>query len=113
MDPGEFNRPGKIRAWEDIPNAAMALDQTFEAGIDRWMKVDPIRGLAIRAGEQLGEQPTHFIWLRWSQQVQASMLTQTHVVEVNGRRYRILDAIDVEDARQFVRITAKDIGPLS
>lgn len=112
MDPGELNRLGKLRVWSDQPNIMLGLDQTFDAGLDRWMKVDPIRGLAVRSGEQVGEQPTHFIWLRYSNQVRAELITQTHVIEVNGRRYRVLDAINFEDAREWVRVTAKDIGAL-
>lgn len=112
MDPGELNRLGKVKAWADQPNIMLSLDQTFGAGLDRWMKVDPIRGLSVRAGEQVGEQPTHFIWMRYSQQVRAELITETHVVEVNGRRFRVIDAINVGDAREFVRVTAKDIGAI-
>lgn len=110
MDAGELNRLGKLRTWVDQPNVMLSLDQAFDAGLDRYMKVDPIRGLAVRAGEQIGEQPTHFIWLRYDDQVQAELIGQTHVVEVNARRYRVIDAINVDDARQWVRLTTKDIG---
>lgn len=113
MDPGELNRKGKLKLWTDQPNIMLGLDQTFDAGIDRWMKVDPIRGLAVRTGEQVGEQPTHFIWMRYSQQLRAELISETHVVEVVGRRYRVIDAINVDDAREFVRVTAKDIGPIT
>lgn len=112
MDPGELNRFGKIRVWADQPNMALSLTPTYDAGLDRWMKVDPIRGLEIRAGAQTGENPTHLIWVRYCPQVQAELITRTHVVEVLGRRFRVLDAINVDDAREWVRMTVKDIGAL-
>lgn len=113
MDPGEFNRRGSVRVWTDQPNIMLGLDQTFDAGLGRWMKVDPIRGLAVRAGEQVGEQPTHFIWMFYGAQIRAELITETHVIEVNGRRYRVIDAINIEDGRQYVRVTTKDIGPIT
>jgi len=111
MDPGELNRRGKLRVWHDQPLANLGLQQSFDAGLDRWMKVDPIRGLAIRSGEQTGEAATHFIFMRYSDQVRAERITATHVIDVIGRRFRVIDAINLEDAREFVRVTAKDIGP--
>jgi hypothetical protein len=113
MDPGELNRLGRLRVWTDQPNNMFGLDQTFDAGVPRWMKLDPIRGLVVRQGEQIGEQPTHFIWLRYSDQVRADLIGQTHVVEVLGRRFRVIDAINVGDAREWVRLTTKDIGPIA
>ena len=110
MDPGEFRRRGRVRVWTDQPNSMLSLDQTFDVGIERWMKVDPIRGLAVRAGEQVGEQPTHFIWMFYGAQIRAELITETHVIEVNGRRYRVIDSINVDDGREFVRCTTKDIG---
>lgn len=110
MDPGELNRRGVLKVWADQPNVMLGLDQTFGAGIERWMKVDPIRGLAVRSGEQVGDQPTHFIWMRYSEQVRAELITQTHVIDVIGRRFRVVDSINIGDAREWVRCTTKDIG---
>lgn len=113
MDPGELNRPGVLRVWTDQPNVMLGLTPNFDSGLHRWMKVDPIRGLAVRSGEQTGEQPTHFIWMRYSEVVRAELITQTHVIEVNGRRYRVIDAINFEDGREWVRVTTKDIGAVT
>lgn len=113
MDPGELNRLGRLRAQTDQPNSMLGLDQTFDAGVQRWVKLDPIRGLVVRQGEQIGEQPTHFIWMRYSDQVRAELISQTHVVDVLGRRFRVIDAINVGDAREWVRLTTKDIGPIT
>lgn len=49
-DSGELQRRVVIRLWADYPNATFGLDQTLDAGIERWAKVEPVYGLANRAG---------------------------------------------------------------
>lgn len=110
---GGLNRRITIRLWADVPNAAFGVDQTFDAGFERWAKVEPVHGLAIRAGMQTGEVPTHLFWVRYSALTKPESLTASHVVEWRGRRYRVLDAISVEDMGRFTRISAKDLGAIS
>lgn len=110
---GELNRRLKIRLWTDSANAAFGLDQNVDAGLDRWAKVEPVHGLAIKAGMQTGEVPTHLFWVRYGPGTMPEEITVSHVVEWNGHRYRVLDAINVEDAQRFTRITAKDLGAIA
>lgn len=110
---GELNRRIKIRLWSNAANAAFGLDQNVDAGLDRWAKVEPVHGLAIKAGMQTGEVPTHLFWVRYYAGTTPEEITVSHVVEWNGRRYRVLDAINVEDAQRFTRITAKDLGAIA
>lgn len=107
---GELNRRIAIRQWADVPNAAFGLDQAFEPGIDRWAKHEPIHGLAMRAGSQVEEVPTDLFWVRYGQGTKPEDVTPGHVVEWQGRRYRVLDTIDVDGARVFTRISAKLLG---
>lgn len=109
---GQLNRRIAIKLWSDVPNVAFGIDQTFDAGIERWAKVEPVHGIAIRAGMQTGEVPTHLFWVRRSPGTRPEELTAAHVVEWQGRRYRIMDSIDVNDAGRFTRITAKDLGAI-
>lgn len=111
-DTGELNRRIVIRLWTDVPNASFNVDQTFDPGIARWAKVEPLRGIASRSGVTTGEDPTHFFWVRYCAQTPAEYFAQDRVIEYRGRRYRILDAQDFQDANRFVRITTKDLGPL-
>ncbi len=101
-----------VRLWTDVPNTAFGLDQTFDAGVERWAKVEPIHSLTMRANVQTGEAPTHLVWLRWGQGTQPEDITGTHVVEWRGRRYRVMDAITVDGADRFTRVSVKDIGAL-
>ncbi len=110
---GELQRRIKIRLWSDIPNAAFGVDPAYDAGIDRWAKVEPIYGIAIRAGMNVGEVPTHLFWVRYGPDTQPEDFTGSHVVEWRGRRYRVLDAINVAGADRFTRISAKDLGVIT
>lgn len=110
---GELQRRIKIRLWTDIPNVSMGLDQTFDPGVDRWAKVEPIYGIAIRAGMNVGEVPTHLFWVRYGPDTQPEDFTGSHVIEWRGRRYRVLDAINVMNADRFTRISVKDLGVIT
>lgn len=113
MDPGELNRRVLLRAWTDIPNIASGIDQTFAADVQLWAKVEPVRGLAIRAGMATGETPTHLFWLRYAAGRTAEDITTSHVFEHAGHRYRVLDAINVDDAREWVRVSTKLLGVIA
>lgn len=112
MDPGELNRRVLLRAWADTPNGTNGLDQTYDAGRALWAKVEPVRGLAMRAGMATGEVPTHLIWLRYSEQLKAEDITLTNVFDWRGHRYRVLDSINVDDAREWIRVSVKDLGTI-
>lgn len=110
---GELNRRITIRKWADVPNGTFGITQTFDKGIVRWAKREPVHGLAIRAGMQTGEIPTDLFWVRYGTGTKPEDITLGHVVEWNGHRYRVLDTINVEDKQQFTRITTKDLGAIS
>lgn len=109
---GDLNRRITIRLWADVPNVTFGIDQTFDAGIGRWAKHEPVHGLAIRAGLQTGEVPTDLFFVRAGAGTWPQDITGQHVVEYRGRRYRVMDTIDLEGARQFTRISAKDLGAI-
>jgi len=109
---GQLIRRIVIKLWADVPNAAFGLDQTFDAGITRWAKHEPIHGLTLRAGAQTGEAPTDLFFVRRGTGAKPEDLTAAHVIEYNGYRYRVVDSIDVDGARQFTRITAKQLEAL-
>lgn len=112
-DTGELNRRILIRLWTDLPNASFNVDQTFDAGISRWAKVEPIRGTATRMGVATGEDPTHFFWVRFSAGTPAEYFAQNRVIEYRARRFRIIEAQNFQDADRYIRITAKDLGAIN
>lgn len=111
-DSGELQRRIAIKLWSDVPNGVFGIDQVFDAGIQRWAKHEPVHGIAIRAGMNTGEVPTDLFWVRYGQGSRPEDITTAHVIEWAGRRYRVLDAINVDDAQRFTRITTKDLGAI-
>lgn len=110
---GDLNRRILIRRVDEIPNASFGVDVVPDAGIARWAKVEPIHGLALRAGMQTGEAPTHLFFVRCGAGTRVADITLNHVIDWQGRRYRVIDCINVEDANEFTRITAKDLGAIA
>lgn len=108
--PGELNRRVAIRLWNDTPNGVFGVDQSFGAPLYRWAKKEPVHSLAIRSGMQTGEQPTDLFWVRIGDGTRPEDFTAAHVIELAGRRYRVVDAIDVNGAGIFCRVTTKDLG---
>lgn len=108
----DLNRRINIRLQTDVPNASFGVDQTFDAGLPRWAKKEPIHSLALRDGANTGEAPTDLFWVRWGTGTKPADLTASHVIDFDGRRYRVLDTIDVDDLHQFTRISAKDLGAI-
>lgn len=111
-DAGELNRRILIRLWSDVPNVAFGLDPAFDTGISRWAKVEPIHGIATRYAMQTTDSPTHLFWVRFGQGTKPNDITVSHVIEWSSRRYRVLDCIDVNGAKRFIRIATKELGPL-
>ena len=107
---GELNRRVLVRQQTDTPNAGFGLTQNFDAGVPRWAKKEPVRSLELRAGVNTGEAPTDLFWFRWGTGSKPENFTTSHVIDLAGQRYRVLDSIDVDDARRFVRVSAKHLG---
>lgn len=110
-DDGELQRRITLRGWADQPDDNTSLVQMFDTGIKRWAKVEPVHGLAMRSGEQTGEVPTHLFWVRYGAGTRPEQITLGMVIDWGGQRYRIIDAINVNDAQRFTQITAKHLGP--
>lgn len=75
-----------------------------------WAHHEPVYALEMRANVQVGEQPTDLFFIRWAVERTAHDVGTNQVIEYDSRRYRIMDAIDVDGSRRYIRISAKDIG---
>lgn len=108
---GELKRRVLVRQQTDTPNGGFGLTQNYDAGVPRWAKKEPVRSLELRAGVNTGEAPTDLFWFRWGTGSKPEDFTTSHVIDHDAKRYRVLDSIDVDDARRFVRVSAKYLGP--
>jgi hypothetical protein len=110
---GELQRRILIRNISQQPDGNVGFDLVYDAGIPRWAKVEPVHGIALRLGVNEDEVPTHLFWVRYGTGTKPEEINRQMVIDWNGQRYRILDAINVEDAQKFTRITAKHLGVAS
>lgn len=110
---GELNRRITIRKWTDVPNVALDADQTVDAGIDRWAKVEPVGGVTYWGTKQTGENVTHRFWIRFGLNSEPEDFTGAHVIEWKGRRYRVHRATNVNDAQVYTMIEAGDLGSIA
>jgi len=110
---GELNRRITIRLATEVPNASFGTDLQLSAGITCWAKREPVHSLNLRAGMQTGEVPTDLFWVRYGTGTKQEDITASHVIEMAGRRYRVLGTLNVDDADVFTRIEAKDLGAIA
>ena len=114
-DVGDLQRRVAIKHWVDTANAGFSIDQTFDAGISRWAKFEPIIGSAFWGAEQVGEKPTHRIWVRYGTGTKPENLTGQYVVDwtSGNQRFRIIRATNVGDAQKFTMLDCKLLGPIA
>ena len=113
-DAGELQRRVVIRLLSDTANSSFGIDHVVDAGITRWAKLEPLLGVAYWGAAQVGEDVTHRVWVRWATGTKPENLTKQHVVDypMGNRRFRVVRAINVNDAQMFTAIECKDLGVL-
>lgn len=114
-DAGELQRRVTLRRWTSEPNVEMGITETYDAGITRWAKLEPVSGAVYWGSKQVGEEMTHRIWLRFGTGTRPEDITQQHVIDYpNGNaRYRVLRATNVGDAQRFTMLEVKLLGELT
>jgi len=112
---GELVRRVVIRLWSDSSNFAFAIDQNFDVGISRWAKIEPIYGIAYWGNQQVCEETTHRIWLRWGTGTKETDITAQHVIDYpqGNRRYRVIRSLNIDDVQRFTRVDVKDLGAIA
>jgi SPP1 family predicted phage head-tail adaptor len=113
-DTGELVRRVTIRRWTDTANVGYGIDQTFDTGISRWAKIEPVLGVAYFAAQQIGEDITHRVWLRFGTGTKPEDITKQHVIDYpkGARRYRVVRATNTMDAQMFTMVECKDLGTI-
>lgn len=114
-DPGELQRRVKIRLQTSAANVDMGLTESFDAGLDRWAKLEPVSGAAFWGSKQVDEEMTHRIWIRWGTGTKPEDIDQRHVVDYPNanQRFRVLRATNVGDAQRFTMLEVKLLGNIT
>ena len=114
-DTGELVRRVNIRLWEDQANTGFSVDQEFDAGIWRWSKIEPVLGGDFWGAKQIGESITHKIWVRYGVGTRPQDLTGQYVIDCpsENMRYRVMRALDVNNARVFTAVEVLELGAIT
>jgi head-tail adaptor len=112
---GELKSRVTVRRWTDTANVGFGINQTFDAGITRWAKIEPVFGLAYFGAKQIGEDITHRIWLRFGPATRPEEITGQHVIDYpqGNRRYRVVRATNSLVAEMFTMVECKDLGAIT
>lgn len=103
-NPGELNRRVTFRTRQDEPGADGGTHPVYTDEFTVWAKVRPISGIAYRNSVQTGEVVTHAITIRLR-----PVSTDMEAV-LDGRVYRVMRALDMNDERRFTYIEVKELG---
>lgn len=111
MRAGDLDRRIVLRTLTEQPAGAYGMAEVLGAAREVWARHEPVHGLTLRAGMQTGEAPTDLFFVRYGAGTRPHDIDATYIIEYQGRRYRVMDAIDHEGRREFTRLTTKDLGP--
>lgn len=110
---GEFDRLVKIRKWTDAPNAAFAIDQSFDAGEDAWARIEPAGTALFYGTQQIEPGMTHRLATWRTSTINALLITCAHVVEQEGMRYRVRRVTDLNGRKDFVLMDLEQLGAIT
>ncbi|MNT43767.1 Phage head-tail joining protein [compost metagenome] len=113
MDAGDLDRRVLIRRWQDQPDQAFGIEQTFDQGIPAWANIVPAGNAVFFGAKQVGEDVTHRITVRRRADLTDKTVTAEHVVEAEGYRYRVRRASALKGGRTHVVLDVELLGAIT
>lgn len=110
MKIGELKNPVVIKRWQDVPVGAFNINQTVDAGVQVWAKIENVGNAIFWGTKQIGEGVTHRMIMRRSEQVDENSITGEHVIEFNNERYRVKRVADYYKEQSFVMVECEKLG---
>lgn len=110
---GEFDKRVRIRRWQDQPDGFTGIDQTVDAGVQAWARIDPVGSALFYGTAQVETTVTHRLATWRTASVNADTITGEHVVEHGGMRYRVRRATDINGQRAFVLLDLEQLGTIT
>jgi len=109
---GEFDKRVLIRLWQDEPDADTGIDQTFDAGVPAWARIEPTGSALFYGTAQVETTVTHRLATWRTARVNADVITGAHVVDHGAMRYRVRRATDINGERAFVLLDLEQLGAI-
>jgi SPP1 family predicted phage head-tail adaptor len=104
---GALDRRIALRRWQDQPNSAFGIDQTYDAGVTVWGRIEPVGGSVYYGSKQTGDSVSHRITVR-----HVTGITAEHVAECDGVRYRVRRVSDLAGERRFTVLEVEELGAI-
>jgi hypothetical protein len=112
-DIGELDKFVRVRAWQDEPSAGMGIDQTYDAGVDAWARIEPTGSALFYGTAQVETGITHRAVTWRTSQLNADVIGGSHVIDHGGNggmRYRVRRATDINGRQSFVLFDLEQLG---
>lgn len=93
---GELHHRVRILTWRDQPTGEAAATPEFEFAATCWARLEPVGEVILQGSRNAGDQVTHRMFVR-----RRTDLTVRHVVEHDGKRYRVRRVTELSGERRF------------
>lgn len=110
---GELDKFVRIRAWQDEADGGTGIEQTYDAGVEAWARIEPTGAALFYGTQQVEAGVTHRLATWRTSQLNADVIGGGHVVDhggVGGLRYRVRRAMDINGQRAFVLLDLEQLG---
>lgn len=110
---GELNKRVQIRKWQDVPDVDEGIEQTYNAGVPAWARIDPVGSALFYGLQQVETTVTHRLAAWRTPQINADVIGGSHVVDHAGMRYRVRRATDLNGGGVFVLLDLEQLGAIA
>lgn len=112
-DIGELDKRVLVRKWQDEPAADQGIDQTYDAGVPAWARIEPTGSALFYGLQQVEPGVTHRLATWRTAQLNADLIGGGHVVDCRGMRYRVRRATDINGQQDFVLLDLEQLGAIA
>lgn len=107
---GDFDRRVSVREWSDAPTPDFGTSQQFATVQQVWARKRPVGPGLFYGTQQIEGGVTHQYFFRRTALLNERTITQLHVVEDAGERFRVKRAQNVEEARELIQLDVELLG---
>lgn len=110
---GDFDRRIAVRLWSDEPMPDFSTSQEFDTVQTVWARKRPVGPGLFYGTQQVEGGVTHQYFFRHTALLNERTITQLHVVEDAGQRYRVKRAMNVEEAGELMQLDVTLLGVIA
>lgn len=112
-DIGELDKRVRVRKWQDEPGADEGVEQTYDAGVAAWARIEPAGSALFYGLQQVEPGVTHRLATWRTALLNADLIGGSHVVDTSTMRYRVRRATDVNGQRDFLLLDLEQLKAIT